>query len=374
MAAVAVGQGAAQGTGSRMAGSPEDSARLAWVDVAKGLCIILVVMMHSTLGTGIAMEGEGFLHTVVAFARPFRIPDFFLLSGLFLGRVIDRDWRLFLDRRLVHFVYFYVLWVLIQSAFKYGAITDGAGPGAFVAHLALAVVEPYSTLWFIYLLAVFSVLTKALRSVPAAWLLGGAALLQVLPLHTGFELIDEFCDRYVWFLVGYLFAARIFTFADLVQRHARAAMLGLALWAVVNAALVFVPTGFRAVPALANLPGLALILSGAGALAIVAAGALMSRAGGPVTAALRACGQRSIVIYLAFFLPMALTRTLIVKSGAITDIGWASLVVTVVAILVPLAFERMIRHTRLAFLFVRPRAFHIVGARPRPDAPALRAV
>ncbi|KQP82563.1 acyltransferase family protein [Methylobacterium sp. Leaf117] len=354
--------------------SAKESHRLAWVDVAKGLCIILVVMMHSTLGTGIAMEGEGFLHIVVAFARPFRIPDFFLLSGLFLGRVIDRDWRLFLDRRLVHFVYFYLLWVLIQSAVKYGQIVDGAGPGAFVAHLAQALIEPYSTLWFIYLLAVFSVLTKALRRVPLPWLLGGAALLQVLPIHTGAELVDEFCDRYVWFLVGYLFAERIFTFAGLVQRHARTALIGLALWAVVNAALVFVPTGFRAVPVLAALPGLALILSGAGALAVVAIGALLSRTGGPVTAALRACGQRSIVIYLAFFLPMALTRTLIVKSGAITDIGLASLVVTVVAILVPLAFERLVRHTRLSFLFVRPRAFHIVGERTRTEVASLRAV
>ena len=36
----------------------EEALRLAWVDVAKGLCIILVVMMHSTLGTGTDMGGE----------------------------------------------------------------------------------------------------------------------------------------------------------------------------------------------------------------------------------------------------------------------------------------------------------------------------
>ncbi|NEU13454.1 acyltransferase family protein [Methylobacterium sp. BTF04] len=354
-------------------GSPEDAVRLAWVDVAKGLCIILVVMMHSTLGTGIAMEGEGFLHTVVTFARPFRIPDFFLLSGLFLGRVIDRDWRLFADRRVVHFVYFYVLWVLIQSASKYGQIVDGAGPGAFVAHLAEAVIEPYSTLWFIYLLAVFSVTTKLLRRVPAFWLLAGAAVLQILPIHTGAELVDEFCDRYVWFLVGYLFAERIFGFAGLVQRHARTALIGLALWAVIEAVMVFTPTGIAAIPTPSHIPVLSLILSGAGALAIVAIGALLSRAGGPVTAALRACGQRSIVIYLGFFLPMALTRTLIVKSGAITDIGVASLIVTIVAILVPLAFERMIRHTPLAFLFKRPKAFHIVPERTAPAGGTFKA-
>lgn len=351
---------------------PEEANRLAWVDVAKGLCIVLVVMMHATLGTGEAMGGEGFLHTVVSFAKPFRMPDFFLLSGLFLGRVIDRDWRLFLDRRLVHFAYFYVLWVLIQSVFKYGQIVDGAGPMAFVSHLAMAAIEPYSTLWFIYVLAVFSVLTKLARRVPVPLLLGAAILLQSLPIHSGSDLVDEFCARYVWFLMGYLFAERIFVFADLVRRHVGAALTGLALWAVVNTALAFSPSPFALAPTLAQLPGLSLLLGAAGALAIIATGALLTRAGGPVTDFLRTCGQRSIVIYLAFFLPMALTRTLIVKSGAITDIGLASLTVTVVAVLVPLALERLVRNTRLAFLFVRPAAFHIVGTRPRPSAATLR--
>src|ERR1041385_6949327 len=37
---------------------PED--RIVWFDYAKGICITLVVMMHSTLGVGDAMGGEGF--------------------------------------------------------------------------------------------------------------------------------------------------------------------------------------------------------------------------------------------------------------------------------------------------------------------------
>lgn len=347
---------------------PEEGLRLAWVDVAKGLCIVLVVMMHSTLGTGMDMGGEGFLHTVVAFAKPFRIPDFFLLSGLFVGRVIDRDWRLFADRRVVHFAYFYLLWVLIQSTVKYGQIVDGGGPEAFLAHLAHALVEPYSTLWFIYLLAVFSVLTKLLRRLHPALLLGGAALLQSLPLDGYSDLVTEFCGRYVWFVAGYLFAARIFRFADLVRRHPRAAFGGLAAWALVNGLFAFTATGHETFPTLASLPLLSLVLGGAGALAIVAVGALLTLAGGPVTAALRACGERSIVIYLAFFLPMAATRTLIVKTGAIADIGLASLVVTLVAVLVPLAIERVVRHTPFVFLFRRPAAFHIVAETPPRSA------
>ena len=58
------------------------------------------------------------MHHVVAFAKPFRMPDFFLISGLFLAVVIDRDWRTYLDRKVVHFAYFYVLWVTIQFGFK----------------------------------------------------------------------------------------------------------------------------------------------------------------------------------------------------------------------------------------------------------------
>src|SRR5260221_1398655 len=85
--------------------------RVDWVDYAKGICIIMVVMMHSVLGVEKAADQNGFMHLVVMFAKPFRMPDFFLISGLFLPVVIGRDWRIFLDRKVVHFVYFYLLWL-----------------------------------------------------------------------------------------------------------------------------------------------------------------------------------------------------------------------------------------------------------------------
>ncbi|KMO10661.1 acyltransferase [Methylobacterium platani JCM 14648] len=348
-----------------------ESGRLAWVDVAKGICIILVVMMHSTLGVGEAMGREGFMHHVVEFAKPFRIPDFFLLSGLFVGRVVDRDWRLFADRRIVHFAYFYLLWLVLQSAVKYAQITEGAGPGAFLAHLAYGLVEPYSTLWFIYLLAVFSVVVKATRRVPGPVLLLAAALLQLAPVHTGSTLIDEFCARFVYFVGGTLFAARIFALADAVRARAGLALLGLAAWAAIEGVLAFTPTGLASYPTLASLPGVSLVLGAAGALAIVGAAALLTRAGGPVTAVLRACGERSIVIYLAFFLPMAALRTALIRSGIIADVGTVSLLVTVAAVAVPLGIERLVRHTPARFLFRRPAACHLVGAEEARPAPRL---
>ena len=79
----------------------QKNERVDWVDYAKGICIIMVVMMHSVLGVEAAAGQTGFMHLVVEFAKPFRMPDF-LLSGLFLPLVVNRDWRTYLDRKVVH--------------------------------------------------------------------------------------------------------------------------------------------------------------------------------------------------------------------------------------------------------------------------------
>ena len=106
---------------------PSAPGRVDWVDYAKGICIVMVVMMHSVLGVKAAAGQTGFMHLVVMFAKPFRMPDFFLISGLFLSIVIDRDWRTYLDRKVVHFAYFYVLWVTIQFGFKAPSFAAGTG-------------------------------------------------------------------------------------------------------------------------------------------------------------------------------------------------------------------------------------------------------
>ena len=147
--------------------------RVDWVDYAKGICIVMVVMMHSVLGVEAAAGQTGFMHVLVAFAKPFRMPDFFLISGLFLAVVIDRDWRTYLDRKVVHFVYFYLLWMTIQFVFKAPEMAAPEGYGAVLRLYAMSLIEPFGTLWFIYLLPIFFVVIKATRRMPAPliWLI-----------------------------------------------------------------------------------------------------------------------------------------------------------------------------------------------------------
>ncbi len=344
-----------------------DGVRVAWVDTAKGMCIILVVMMHVVLGIGDRMGTEGFLHPVVAFAAPFRMPDFFLISGLFLARVIDRDWRRYADKRVLHFLYFYVLWLVIQSIIRFGDVADGSVTG-LIEHLAWSMVQPFSTLWFVYMLAIFSVVTKLLRGVPVWALLGSAALLEIAPIHTGAILVDEFAARYVYFLAGYLLAPQIFKLADWALAHKPAALVGLVLWAVVNGFLALTPSGLTEAGTLATLPFISLIAGTLGAVAMVLISALL--AGTPLGRPLDYAGRHAIAVYLAFFLPMAVTREILLRLGIIEDVGVISLIVLIVAVLAPLVAERIVRNTPLNFLFVRPRFARISpersGARPQP--------
>src|SRR3954469_7991673 len=157
------------------AAGPKRSTRIDWVDYAKGICIVMVVMMHSVLGVEKAAGDTGFMHAFVTFAQPFRMPDFFLISGLFLAVVIDRDWRTYLDRKVVHFAYFYVLWVTIQFAVKAPVFAAADGWGYVAFQYALAFIEPFGTLWFIYLLPIFFVVIKATRRVPPALIWFAAA-------------------------------------------------------------------------------------------------------------------------------------------------------------------------------------------------------
>lgn len=333
--------------------------RVDWVDYAKGICILLIVMLHSSLGVEAAVGEVGWLHPVVEFAKPFRMPDFFLIAGLFLSRAIDRDWRHYLDKKVVHFAYFYFLWLVINFAFKAFAFAGESSWGEVGELFLLSFIEPFGTLWFIYLLPVFFVVTKLTRNIPwwAVWLT--VAALHIAPIHTGWTVIDEFASRFVFFYSGYIFAPRIFEFARWVIDNARVSVLAIAGWAVLNGVMVF--TGFAA------LPVVTLVLGFVGAGAIVAIGALLSQF--RLADFVRYSGANSIVIYLAFFIPMAATREVLIRVGVIDDVGTMSLITWIVASVGPVVLFWIVRNTPLRFLFERPRWAYIYE-RPQKLAPA----
>jgi uncharacterized membrane protein YcfT len=319
--------------------------RIDWVDYAKGICIILVVMMHSTLGVEKAVGVVSWLHGFIDWAKPFRMPDFFMISGLFLANSIDKTWRQYLDSKVVHFLYFYVLWLFIQTLFKACLICgwDGAIKAAEV--FLTGFMEPFGTLWFIYLLPIFFVLVKILRKFPAPIVFLGGALLLAARIETGWLVIDEFSSRFVFFYVGYWLSKQIFSFASQINaKPTNIIFAGLVIWGFANHTMV--QTGLSA------LPGFNLLLGLVGACAVVSTGVLLSKF--KSLEPLRYLGQNSIVIYLSFFFFMAVSRTVLLKFLPNMDLGLVSLIVTTFGVIGPLVLFWMTRTTKLGFLFHRP--------------------
>jgi len=335
--------------------------RIDWVDYAKGFCIVFVVMMHSTLGVEAAAGKDGWLHYLVEFARPFRMPDFFMISGLFLAQVIDRDWRTYLDRKVVHFAYFYLLWMTIQFVFKAPGIAAEAGVTEVARLYLISLIEPFGTLWFIYLLPIFFIFVKLTKRVPwpVIWLAGAA--LEISHLETGWMVIDEFAARFVYFYTGYIAARHIFSLTARAQSRPWLGIAGLLVWGVFNATMVH--QGYAALP----FYSLALGLIGAAAVAIVSSLLALYDVFKP----LRYCGRNSIVVYLAFFLPMAATRTVLLKTGVITDIGTISVLVTAAGVIGALLMFWAVRGTFLKFLFERPAMFWLVPDKAKTTKPQL---
>ena len=343
----------------------EIAKRLDWVDMAKGLSIFLVVMMYAASSVGEDTGGVGAVHWAIAFATPFRMPEFFLISGLFLSQVIDRPWRAYADRRVVHYIYFYVLWALIHIVFKAGLLsTDPVGA---LQQIAWAIVEPYGVLWFIYLLAVVSAVSKLLHDlkIPVVAVAIAAAILQMASVRTGSYLIDQFCAYFVFFYAGCILAAQLFRLAGWAQDHVAVALVGLAAWAAINAALVFSP-GFAMHPihpvmGLAGLPGVHLILALVGTAALCVLAALLTRL--PGMNWLRWMGSKSLVIYVAFVLPLGISRAVFIKLGLLEP-TLLTLLTMAIAIISPLILYWMVQWTGIGrFLFERPDWAHLPGTR-----------
>jgi len=339
--------------------------RLDWVDAAKGLSIILVVMMYAAYSVGEDTGSITILHWFIGFATPFRMPEFFLISGLFLARVIDRPWLHFADRRVVHYFYFYALWAVIHILFK-TLVATGDPLGAL--NLAvISLVQPYGVLWFIYILAIVSAASKLMHSLKIPHWAGFAmaAALQIAPIHTGAYAIDQFAEYFVYFYAGYAFAPRIFSLVEHAVKTPPYSLAILGSWAIINFCLVF-SSGYEITTThmnmgLAGLPVLHLALAITGAMALCVSAALLTKL--PIMNWLSWMGSKSLVIYLSFALPMSTVRVVLIKLGIINNADILSLIVFALAMIAPLILYALIQKTGFGkFLIERPQWAHLPGA------------
>ncbi|MGF1582632.1 MAG: acyltransferase family protein [Gemmataceae bacterium] len=303
--------------------------RVGWVDASKGICIFAVVTLYAANHTRETFSDAGWMQYWVDFAKPFRMPDFFLISGLFLRRVLDRSWIQYLDKKVVHYAYFFFLWTLINFAIL-RLLGELQNDGTSVTRQLFWVLTwyPFHMLWFIQMLPAYFVFAKVTHFIPKWVMLAIACILQTVwalelgPLPTSRKVIDLFWVYYIYFYLGSIGYSYFFLFAQWVREHKALAVIGLVMWGIVNTSLVHIRIadlsmfvafsellGEKGVVTLADLPGVNILLGLVGATGIITLAALIDDL--DMFQWVRYLGRHSIVVYLAFYWPMVFGANLL---------------------------------------------------------------
>jgi len=133
-------------------------AYVGWVDTAKGLGIILVVLGHVLRGVVASdlLTPTPAVEFVDAWIYAFHMPLFFFVSGLFLFRSAEKPARDFAWNKIGTIAYPYVVWSLITLMIK-SALGQIVNQPRTLSEIGEILCCPIEQFWFLYVLFLLSI-------------------------------------------------------------------------------------------------------------------------------------------------------------------------------------------------------------------------
>lgn len=327
-------------------------ARLAWVDAAKGLAILLVILGHALNGVkdaGLA-DAAGVVNGASYYIYTFHMAAFFFLSGLFLAPRTARQGYGVLAKIPVNLIWPYLLWgwlLLAVQLVTENYLNRPLGPSGVDLFLDVWR-SPPGPFWYIYVLIFYQIVAVVfLRLRAMLWLAPLAVVLFLLA-----EVVREVdpvlyvgLHFFLFFVIGVLAGSK----SEALDSRWKydSALLALALLvAIVPIAVCAQGVGVRYY----DFRLLPVALAGAAALMILA----RSRWGSS-QAWLVYIGERTLPIYVMHVFFTAGARIALTKIGGVSS----------PAVLVPAAFVAGLVLPLIAYeIAVFLRATKILGLGP----------
>mgnify|MGYP001166117590 CR=1 FL=1 len=305
-------------------------SRVRWIDIARGLGILLVVYAHAARGLVLAndLPATGWPIILDTIIYAFHMPLFFLLAGLHLERSVARGRKAFIVDKLQTIAWPYFLWSLVQGGLKL-TVSPFTNHPITTADLIAIPVAPIEQFWFLYVLF-FCQLFVALV-LPRRWLLAILTLVATLVwVWSADGSIFFRILHYLPYVVVGLFAPPVL--ARLAERPR--VQLGVALGVWLAFAFIIQPIPDPVQPA-AIIYALALL----GSIGTIAISMLLARAG-PLLGWLEYLGRLSMPIFLMHTIFSAAMRAALEIAG-LGDPAMMLVLVTAAGILLPVLAYRI---------------------------------
>ncbi|WP_160008349.1 acyltransferase [Rhizobium sp. 18055] len=191
--------------------------RIEWLDIAKGMSIILVVIYHTLLYHDFHAIAPDVYTRISGIMTPIRMPLFFSVSGFLAASAMKAPWRDFLVRKIWLLVYLFAIWGTARWLFFRYVQTNVLVPteGSDPYQLLQMWWAPNTGIWFIWALAIFMIATKLLSAIHHATTIAIAAIISLLTFGEHLQ-IDLFTHRnvlqyFVFFLFGCWYGKSVVT-------------------------------------------------------------------------------------------------------------------------------------------------------------------
>jgi fucose 4-O-acetylase-like acetyltransferase len=333
------------------------SQRVAFVDVAKGLLIILVVFGHAwraVFNNGILHNAQIY-HFIDDLIYAFHMPAFFLLAGLFALKTKKQSVGEFVGKKLRTIVYPYFLWSIIQSLVQL-VMSGGTTSTITITDILKIPIAPVMQFWFLYALFfvfLFFILVRQCTASPIIFLVWGLLL---------FVMVRSNCIPLplpVIYLANYFiyFAAGIFLAKSVVSggwyEIGSSRLFGMLFIALIFVSFVpwikraLVPDFFVWMAFFLAIPGIVLVLAVASLMEVAAVRASDS---------LSLLGKHSLEIFVVHTICSAGFRIAAFKFVGINNLSIHLIGAVVAGIVCPMFLVYVAERLRWQYLFVWPRS------------------
>lgn len=343
-----------------------NSKRLTWIDYARGIAIILVVYRHVFQGlkeSGFDVQDHLYLEYANIFFFSFRMPLFFIISGLFVsGSLQKKGLQRFIGGRAKSVLYPYFLWACIQLTLQavFAKYTNGHPTVSTYLYLFYLPRE-IAQFWYLYALFNVAVVFVVIKTVfkPGNYLhlaLGFCFfLLSVLAYHQKIDLgfIGDILHYYFFFALGDVISRIMLNRANFpIFESVKGFLILLCLFAI--AQLYFLKTNLdHAVDKYLfveyHQPLLFLLIALIGCAFITSVTFILQKK--EWVKWLSALGRHSLYIYVAHVIVFAATRILLNKVFGVTDVVILLLSGILAGLIVPVILYRLSIALRMPWIF-----------------------